>query len=84
MSQFQTVVAESSKAQDDIPFDDNNEEQLDIADPEGDDADAAPTIQSSWKFHQYWSFIDVLLQELREDALKNTTSPKDAEEYVRK
>ncbi|KAJ8591250.1 hypothetical protein M405DRAFT_860713 [Rhizopogon salebrosus TDB-379] len=83
MSQFQTVVAESSKAQDDIPFDDNNEEQLDIADPEGDDADAAPTIQSSWKFHQYWSFIDVLLQELREDALKNTTSPKDAEEYVR-
>jgi len=75
------------KAQDyDIPLDRSDEDQLDEGDLD-DSHDATPTAtQSSWAFHQYWTYIDVLLEELREDAQKSVTvsESNNVEEHVRK
>jgi hypothetical protein len=52
---------------------------------EGDKADSSPSTitQCTWTFNQYWSYIDVLLGELRDDAKKNTSTTQAAEEFVK-
>ncbi|KAG2143113.1 hypothetical protein BD769DRAFT_1661535 [Suillus cothurnatus] len=77
--QFRTVVAESAKSQEEVTLNSNHEHMP--ADIEGDEADSSPSTitQCTWTFNQYWSYIDVLLGELRDDAKKNTSTTQAAE-----
>ncbi|KAG1833976.1 hypothetical protein F4604DRAFT_1605070, partial [Suillus subluteus] len=81
--QFRTVVAESAKLQEEVPLNSNHDVP---ADTEGDDVDPSPSaiMQCTWTFNQYWSYIDILLDELREDARTNTSTTQAAEEFVKK
>ncbi|KAG1863738.1 hypothetical protein F4604DRAFT_1586849, partial [Suillus subluteus] len=81
--QFRTVVAESAKLQEEVPLNSNHDVP---ADTEGDDVDPSPSAitQCTWTFNQYWSYIDILLDELREDARTNTSTTQAAEEFVKK
>ncbi|KAG1769266.1 hypothetical protein EV702DRAFT_1202904 [Suillus placidus] len=81
--QFRTVVAESAKSQEEVTLNSNHEHVP--ADMEGDEADSSPSTitQCTWTFNQYWSYIDVLLGELRDDAKKNTSTTQAAEEFVK-
>ncbi|KAG0708372.1 hypothetical protein DFH29DRAFT_795172 [Suillus ampliporus] len=81
--QFRTVVAESAKSQEEVTSNSNHENVP--ADMEGDDADSSPSAitQCTWTFNQYWSYIDVLLGELRDDTKKNTSTTQAAEEFIK-
>ncbi|KAG0697331.1 hypothetical protein DFH29DRAFT_1003801 [Suillus ampliporus] len=78
-----TVVAESAKFQEEVTSNSNHENVP--ADMEGDDADSnsSAITQCTWTFNQYWSYINVLLGELRDDAKKNTSTTQAAEEFVK-
>jgi hypothetical protein len=56
------------------------------ADLEGDEVKPSPSAltQCTWTFNQYWSYIDVLLDELRDDAKKNTSTIQAAKEFTKK
>ncbi|KAG1886711.1 hypothetical protein F4604DRAFT_1572091, partial [Suillus subluteus] len=82
--QFQTVVAESAKLQEEVTS--NNDHAHVPADAEGNDGDPSPSVttQCTWTSNQYWSYIDILLDELRDDAKKNTSTTQAAEEFTKK
>ncbi|KAG1800602.1 uncharacterized protein BJ212DRAFT_1487936 [Suillus subaureus] len=82
--QFQTVVAESAKLQEEVTS--NSDHAHVPADAEGNDVDPSPlaTTQCTWTFNQYWSYINILLDELRDNARKNTSTTQAAREFTKK
>ncbi|KAG2117693.1 hypothetical protein BD769DRAFT_1362609, partial [Suillus cothurnatus] len=82
--QFRTVVAESAKLQEEVTSNSNIAPVP--ADLEGDKVEPSPSVltQCTWTFNQYWSYIDVLLDELRNNAKKNTSTIQAAEEFTKK
>ncbi|KAG2367855.1 hypothetical protein BDR07DRAFT_1478692 [Suillus spraguei] len=81
---YQTVVAESAKLQEEVTSISNHAHVP--ADTDSDEVKPSPSTitQSTWTFNQYWSYIDVLLDELRDDAKKNTSTIQTAEGFIKK
>jgi len=78
MNRFCNVIAESKV-----------QLEEDMADgARAEDADGNPnspltvTATQTWMFNQYWNYVDIVLNELREEAWMTTTSTEAAEEFV--
>jgi len=79
VNRFRDVVAESK-----VQLEEDTVDGARAEDADGD-PDSPPTVTATqtWTFNQYWNYVDIVLDELREEARTTTTSTEAAEEFVR-